>query len=130
MLVELLIVGLGGFVGAIARYGISALVHHRLGYGFPVGTLVVNVLGCLFLGYAMTYIADSMSHRPEVSSRMQLLVCVGFLGAFTTFSTFGWETLETLRVHGMPRALASVAANVVLGLLAVLAGRGLARLGT
>ena len=96
----LLCIGLGGFFGAIARYGLSAIVHaladSRVG-SFPIGTLVVNLLGCLLLGFC----AHLISGRFAISHELGIGMTVGFLGAFTTFSTFAHESLLLAR-NGLP----------------------------
>jgi CrcB protein len=121
---KLLAIGLGGFVGALARYGVSGWVQRRTSSAFPAGTLAVNVVGCLVLGALMTLVET----RPMISPQVRTFVAVGILGSFTTFSTVGFETLELVRV-GTPRmALASVAANLAIGLAAVWIGRTLVRL--
>jgi len=121
--VKLLIVGAGGFLGAVARYGLSGLVHRLAGAGFPWGTLAVNVVGCLLIGGLMVWGED----RPMLSPTARLFLTVGLMGAFTTFSTFGYETLELLRDRQATLAGVNVAANVLLGLAAVWAGRALCR---
>jgi len=118
-MVKLLCVGLGGFVGAVARYGLSGLVHRGVNTAFPLGTLVVNVAGCLAIGGFMYLIED----RALVSSQWRVLGAIGLLGAFTTFSTFGYETLALLRDRELTMAGLSVAGNVLLGLGAVWLGR-------
>ena len=120
---QLLAVGCGGFLGAVARYGLSSYLSRGQGAGFPLGTLTVNALGCLLIGVLMTLMAQRESLSPE----MRLFLSTGFLGSLTTFSTFGQETIELLRGGDMRLALLNVALNVVLGLLAVLAGGSLAR---
>ena len=115
---EWLLVAGGGAVGAVARLAVSGFVQKRVGAGFPLGTLVVNVLGCLLLGVVMEVVVE----RELFSPRVRALVAVGLLGSFTTFSTFGYETLELLRSGAWPSALANVGLNVVVGLLAVLSG--------
>lgn len=115
-----LIVGAGGFVGAILRYGVHTLTVGRAGT-FPVGTLVVNVLGCFGLGL----LAAWLDERQELSVELRLALGTGLLGALTTFSTFGVETLDLMRA-GEPRlAMANVALNLVLGLGAAWIGRAL-----
>lgn len=89
---------------------------------FPAGTLLVNVVGCFLLGALVVAIESRTDWHPE----LRYLLGVGFLGALTTFSTFGYETFELLRVGDHWLALASVALNVGLGLGAVIAGRALA----
>ena len=120
---KLLIIGAGGFVGAIARYWLSGAVHRMHDGVLPMGTLVVNLLGCLVIGAAMTLLED----RPLMSPNARLFLTIGFLGSFTTFSTFGYETVELLKDGELRWALLNIAGNVVLGLAAVLAGRAAVR---
>ena len=98
---NLLFVALGGALGAIARYEITARLQQRWGPGFPIGTLVVNVLGCLLVGGVMAWIAN----RPQLEPRVRLGVVVGLLGSLTTFSTFGFETIELARDGRLGAAL-------------------------
>ena len=116
---QLLVVGLGGFVGAIARYWLSGLVHRWSGSSFPWGTLVVNVVGCFLLGALMTIAETRLAITPEA----RLFLAIGVLGSMTTFSTFSYETLELLRRAEALAALANAAVSLFLGLAAVLAGR-------
>jgi len=121
---ELLAVGAGGFVGAIARYGLSGLVYRWFGESFPVGTLAVNLLGCLVIGLLSALSED----RQALSAHARLFVMIGLLGSFTTFSTFGYETVELLRSGSVKLALLNAVGSVVLGLAAVILGRTLFRL--
>jgi CrcB protein len=123
-MLKLLVIGLGGFVGAIARYVLSGVVHRQWGTSFPAGTLLVNVLGCLVMGILMALVEDRQLLTP--GARMFLMV--GLLGSLTTFSTFGYETMELMRDGNWPATLANVAANVTLGLAAVWLGRAGIRL--
>ena len=120
---KLLIVGLGGFIGAVARYGLSGLVHRLLNTSFPYGTLAVNVAGCLAMGGVVYLVEDRAMLSPEA----RLFVAVGILGALTTFSTFGYETFELLADRQWWLAGLSVAGNMVLGLGAVGLGRTILR---
>lgn len=125
MITRLLIIGLGGFLGAIARYGTSGLVHQILRKPwFPYGTLAVNLLGCLLIGFLTELAAQRHLFTPEV----RLLVLIGFLGSFTTFSTFGYESFNLLRDGEFGTALINVAANVLFGLIAVWLGYLVAKL--
>ena len=123
-MMQIMAVGCGGFLGAVARYSLSSFVGRRMGEGFPAGTLAVNVLGCLLIGALMSVVAT----RESVSPEMRLLLSTGFLGGLTTFSSFGQETVELLRAGDIRLALLNTGLNVILGLLAVLAGGFLARL--
>ena len=119
-MLKLLLVGLGGFAGSLARYGVSVL-GARWTTGFPVGTLAVNLLGCLIVGGLVPFLEGS----PPMPERARLLVVTGFLGGFTTFSAFGLET-QALAQRGQPgMAALYVAASVGLGLGAVWLGKAL-----
>jgi CrcB protein len=123
-MLELLAVGAGGFLGAIARYAAASYVQRLAGPGFPLGTFVVNLVGCLLIGIAFAVVET----RPQLSGNFRLFAIVGLLGAFTTFSTFGHETYELLRGGAWGLALANVMGSALLGLIAVVAGRSLGRL--
>jgi CrcB protein len=123
-MLNLLSVGIGGFFGAIARYGLSGLVHRYSEGEFPYGTLVVNVLGCLAIGVLMSLVEDRQLFRPEMRS----FLMIGLLGSFTTFSTLGYETYKLWQDHEYQFAFLNVGANVVLGITAVALGRIAVRL--
>jgi CrcB protein len=120
---KLLVVGIGGFLGAVARYAVSGWVQSKAGPVFPAGTLAVNVVGCLVLGAVMTIVETRSVLGPEA----RLFLTVGIVGSFTTFSTLGYETLELFRTGAFRLAIVYVAANLVVGLLAVWVGRTGAR---
>ncbi len=111
-------VGLGGFVGAILRYGISRGVQALFGSDFPAGTLVVNLLGCLAIGAAL----GVAGRDAQMSEQLRLTLVVGLLGSFTTFSTFAKEAVDLFALGQPGRALLVVAANLALGLPAVWLG--------
>ena len=117
---NLLLIGVGGFVGAIARFWLSGRVQDLSGsIGFPYGTLVINLVGCFLLG-VLSYLIDVRGmFTPEVRS----LLIVGLLGAFTTFSTFSMETFNLLAAGESVRALLNISSSVIFGLAAVWAGR-------
>ena len=123
-MMKLLVVGLGGFCGAIARYTLSGLAHRLTGATFPVGTLMVNLLGCLAIGVLMALVED----RQWLSAEMRLFLIIGLLGSMTTFSTMGHETVELLRDGSYLLSVANVLANVLLGIGAVIAGRAAAKI--
>jgi CrcB protein len=124
-MVKLLFVGAGGFFGSVSRYLISGWVHSTLPYSrFPYGTLTVNVLGCLLIGF-FAGLADSRNvFGPEV----RLFLFIGFLGGFTTFSTFGHETVALLRDAEGLRAFANIFFSITICLTAVWLGNLLSRL--
>jgi CrcB protein len=123
MLINASLVGAGGFVGAIFRYGLSGFVQRSAAFGaFPYGTLVVNMLGCLLIGITVGFIESRQMVSPEIRS----FILVGVLGGFTTYSTFGLETFALLRDADFLRATANVAIHVVLGLALVWMGYSLA----
>ena len=114
-MLKLLIVGLGGFLGAIARYGLSGLVHRVANGSFPTGTFAVNVLGCFLIGGLMCLVEQRQFFAPET----RLFLLIGFLGSFTTLSTVGYETFEFIRAGDIRMAVVSGTANLVLGVTAV-----------
>jgi CrcB protein len=121
--IRILIIGFGGFLGAISRYYVSGWVQHlSQSVHFPYGTLAVNVLGSFLLGFLMRYTFLQQVFSPE----MRLLLFIGFLGAFTTFSTFSLETFNLLEDGAVLPALANMGANILLGLAAVWLGQVLA----
>lgn len=117
------LVAVAGAAGAVSRYGVGLWAQRQWGSHFAFGTLLVNILGCLLLGFVL----ELETQTSLVTSPARLFLAVGFLGAFTTFSTFGFETLKFLQ-EGTPQlALLNVGSNLGLGLLAVWLGWGLAR---
>jgi len=121
MIKEALLVGAGGFVGAVARYGLSALAHRWVPGSLPVGTLTVNVLGCLAAGAALA----ALEQRAALGSALHLALVTGLLGSLTTFSTFGVETVTLVREGRALPAAANVLVNVALGVGAVVLGHAL-----
>ena len=111
-LVDVIWVGLGGFAGSSLRYVISGWVHRLPGTGtFPYGTLAVNVVGCLAIGF----IGGWAEHRQVLTPAARLFVMIGVLGGFTTFSTFAYETLALAHSSELVRAFANTALQLVLG---------------
>jgi CrcB protein len=123
MSVQLLLIGLGGFIGTILRYVLGGVVQSGAGNSaFPWGTLTVNLLGCFGIGL----IAELSEARGFLRPEMRGFLMVGVLGGFTTFSAFANETVYAVRDAAMGTALLNIVASVGLGLVAVLAGRMLA----
>ena len=110
-------------MGAIARYSICAGVSRLQSSNLPLGTFAVNMVGCLAIGAAMALVED----RPMLSENARLLIITGLLGAFTTFSTFGNETVELIRDGRAPLAGLYALGSLILGGGAVFLGRLLAR---
>jgi CrcB protein len=121
---KILLIAAGGAAGALGRYGLAGWAQRLHGGTFPVGTLAVNVLGCLLIGWLVTALSGPLLLREEL--RAALLV--GFLGGFTTFSTFGYETMSMASSGQRGAALLNIGAEVGLGLLAVWIGMRLAAL--
>ncbi|HXU13118.1 MAG TPA: fluoride efflux transporter CrcB [Candidatus Binatia bacterium] len=120
-----ILVGFGGFLGSIARYLAGGAVHRLAeGSAFPYGTLFVNVTGCLAIGF----LAALSEARGVLSPEARVFLMVGVLGGYTTFSSFGYETLQLVRGGEMLAAAANVLIQVVVGLGAVWAGAATARM--
>ena len=112
MVKDLITVGFGGALGAMARYLAGQLAQRIFGTSFPWGTLAVNISGCFLIGLACGLL------QTEEASTPRLFIIVGVLGGFTTFSAFGYETMDLLKENGAGPA----AANVGLQIAAVLSG--------
>jgi len=123
VLTNLLAVGCGGFLGAVARFAVSGLLQKKFPHFTPAGTLAVNVLGCLIIGGLMAVITQ----RPNFPPHLRLFLVTGILGSLTTFSTFGYETVELLREEEYRLAVWNVLANLAFGFPAVLLGWGATR---
>ena len=119
-----LMVGLGGAVGAVLRYGISGWIHASGGFLFPLGTLVVNILGSYVIGVALQLGTGRFLLTPET----RLFLTTGLCGGLTTFSTFSWETLRLLEGQQWSAAAANAALNIALCLAATFAGIMTARM--
>lgn len=116
-------IGAGGAAGALGRYWVSTLVYSILGKGFPWGTLAVNVLGSVAMGFLYVWLLE----RLAVSSDLRALLIIGFLGAFTTFSTFSIETLLLIEQGALVKAGLNMLVSVAACLFAVWAGVVIAR---
>ncbi len=118
-----LTVGLGGFVGANARYLVGRWVAQRWGTEFPYGTFVINIAGCLILGLFAT-----LADRLAWNDYWRFAIAIGFVGAFTTFSTFEYESFRLVADGNFVRAAANIVGSVVVGFIAVYVGVVIARL--
>lgn len=121
---KLLIIGSGGFIGAILRYLVSGLVLRLSGNAvFPYGTLTVNMIGCFLIGFGGGLIETRQFFTPEARS----FIFIGLLGSFTTFSTFGLETFNLARDIRILSALFNIGMHLVIGFAAVWTGHALSR---
>jgi CrcB protein len=109
---------LGGATGSLTRYVVGMAVMTRLATRFPLGTMIINISGCFLIGILMTLFAESTQPHPN----WRLALVVGFLGGYTTFSSFEWETLALVKDGGQWLALLNIAGSVVLGYGAVWLG--------
>jgi len=121
-----LLVGAGGFFGAAARYLVATATHAVLGARFPYGTLMVNVTGSIFLGL---FLAVGEGHLGLIPPAARAVVAIGFVGAFTTFSTFSYESVQLLANGSGWLALGNIAANLLLCLAGTAAGIAVGRMG-
>ncbi|GET36213.1 fluoride efflux transporter CrcB [Microseira wollei] len=118
-------ISLGAIAGALSRYYLTVWFVQRCGTGFPYGTFFINVTGCFGMGFFATLALDRVA---VISPEVRLLVATGFLGAYTTFSTYGLETLNLLRDRSYSAAALYWAGSAILGIISVQLGAILARL--
>lgn len=124
MLTHLLLIGSGGFIGSVCRYLLSLTIQKASnGFLFPLGTLSVNLIGCLLIGL----LAGLAEFRGLLSPEIRMFLLIGILGGFTTFSTFGYETYQLFRDGQAHFAVMNALLSVGLGILGVWAGFVLAR---
>ncbi|HKD59932.1 MAG TPA: fluoride efflux transporter CrcB [Terracidiphilus sp.] len=119
-----LYIAIGGALGSIARFWVGSSVASRMGIRFPYGTLIVNLTACVIIGFSMTY----LGRRAELSPAWRFLIPIGFIGAYSTFSTYEWETLSNLRSGAFGIAALYAVGSFVLGLAAVWGGSALGEL--
>jgi len=122
-LTKILLIAASGGIGALARYGLAGLTHKLFNFSYPLGTFVVNVVGCLLFGFIWTLAED----RLLIGGEMRTIILVGFMGSFTTFSTFIFESNQLLRDSQYLLAGVNLAGQVILGIIALYAGIILAR---
>jgi len=121
---QLLFIAAGGALGAVSRYGVSSAVYQLLGRGFPYGTLAVNLLGSFLIGLLSIWLIERFNLSPE----WRAAILIGFLGAFTTFSTFSLETLTLIEQSAYLKAGLNMLISVTTCLIAVWLGVTTARL--
>ena len=115
---QIIAIMLGGGVGALMRYLVSGMVNNKIDSNFPFGTLTVNVIGSFLMGFLAMWLVEKLG----LNSLLRLAIFVGFLGAFTTFSTFSMETLNLFKEDLPIRALLNMLLNVSFTVLAVWLG--------
>jgi len=120
----ILLLAVAGAAGTLSRYGLGGLTQRITGAGFPYGTLVINTLGCLMIGYVMQIALNT----DIIPVNARVVVTIGFLGAFTTFSTFSYETVRLFEDGAWVSAILNIMMNVGLGLAATLLGVLLGRI--
>jgi CrcB protein len=111
-------IALGGSLGSLARFWVGTAVAGRLGIRFPYGTFVVNMTACLIIGFILTVLGE----HAELSPAWRFLIPIGFVGAYSTFSTFEWETFVNLQTGSFLSAISYVVLSVILGLVGVRCG--------
>jgi CrcB protein len=122
-MMNIIIIGIGGFIGSITRYGMAVWIGQRWGRSFPLGTFVINVSGSFVIGMLMTLFTERLLVNPQ----WRLLLVVGFLGAYTTFSTFEYETGTLVRDGEWLIAGMNVVFSVMAGFIALKLGEILAK---
>lgn len=120
---KVFIVGIGGFIGASVRYWLGAWIDSQFGLRFPLGTFVINLTGSLLLGFIATITLE----RALIDPRWRLAVAVGFIGAYTTFSTFTYESIKLLEAGSYGLAALNVLGSTLLGLLGAAIGIAIGR---
>jgi CrcB protein len=113
-----LLIALGGALGSIARYWVGSTVSGRMGAKFPYGTFVINLTACVIIGFTLTFLAK----RTGLNPAWRFLVPIGFVGAYSTFSTYEWETLSTMRSGAVLEASLYAFGSLFLGLVATWVG--------
>src|ERR1700690_1907099 len=117
-------IAVGGALGSMARYWVGSTISGRMGARFPYGTMVINLTACVIIGFTLTYFGK----RADLSPAWRFLVPIGFIGAYSTFSTYEWETLSTMRSGAFALASLYAVGSLVCGLAATWCGTALADL--
>lgn len=118
-----LAIAVGGALGSLARFWVGSFVINRLGTRFWYGTLIINVSACLIIGFALTF----LGRRADLNPFWRFLIPIGFVGAYSTFSTFEWEIFSGLELGAVLLSAIYLASSLVLGLVAVWVGVLLAK---
>jgi CrcB protein len=118
------LIAMGGALGSVARFWVGSTISGRIGARLPYGTFVVNLTACVVVGFALTF----MGKRVDLSPGWRYLIPIGFIGAYSTFSTYEWETLSTIRSGAFLLAALYAVGSLLCGLVAVWGGAVLADL--
>jgi fluoride exporter len=118
-----LLIAAGGALGSIARFWVGSTVAGRMGTRFPYGTFVINITACVIIGFSLVF----LDRRSALSPAWRLFFPVGFIGAYSTFSTFEWETFANLETGAYLISVLYVVLSIVVGLVAVWCGVMIAR---
>jgi CrcB protein len=118
-----LFIAIGGALGSLARFWVGSTIASRMGTRFPYGTFVVNITACVIVGFSLAFLGK----RTELNPAWRFLIPVGFVGAYSTFSTFEWETFSSLQTGAFLTAASYVVLSFVLGLVGVWCGVLIAR---
>jgi len=121
---NIFIIGIGGFLGAVARYGVGLWIGQKWGRSFPLGTFFINVSGSFLIGFLMALFTERIMLNPQ----WRMFLVIGFLGAYTTFSTFEYETGALLRDSEWLIASLNVVLSVFVGFTALKLGESAARI--
>jgi fluoride exporter len=113
-----LLIAVGGALGSVARYWVGSTIGSRMGFRFPYGTFVINLTACVVIGFTLTYLGK----RLELNPAWRYFLPIGFIGAYSTFSTYEWETLSTLRSGAYALAALYALGSLILGLAATWLG--------
>ena len=118
------LIAFGGALGSMLRYWVGSTIASRMGTKFPYGTFVINITACVTIGFSLTF----LSWRADLNPAWRFLVPVGFIGAYSTFSTYEWETLSTVRTGAFLLAAFYAISSLSLGFAAVWGGSVIAEI--
>jgi CrcB protein len=118
-----LMVAIGGSLGSLARFWLGDTLASRIGTKFPYGTFIINITACFIIGFSVVFLGK----RTELNPAWRYLIPIGFIGAYSTFSTFEWEAFSNLQLGAFLMAGLYIVLSIILGLVAVWCGVVIAR---